>query len=78
MTRPRNVYIVVCRDLHAAAGLFTTAQTAIDTAKRMNELSKQCTFVPVPIELGDNVEYIGFNVPDTIEGIEDIGKGGYL
>lgn len=70
----RQAYVVVCTDLHIAAGLFMGAEEAIENAKYMNKMSKgSCTFKPVPIELRENVEFIDVTIPDTPEGLTDRG-----
>jgi hypothetical protein len=72
MVNTPKAWVVVCTDLHIAAGIYTDIRVAIELCKQMNEQSN-CTFKPVECMMGDNVEYIKVDVPDTPEGL-----GGYL
>lgn len=72
MVNKPKAWVVVCTDLHAAAGIFTDLTAAVALCKKMNAAGR-CTWKPVECEMGDNVEYIRLDVPDTPEGL-----GGYL
>ena len=71
-----KTWVVVCEDLHIATGLYTDLPTAIKVCKEANVRARTtgCVFKPVEIYLGDNVEYLTVEVPDTPEGL----TGGYL
>jgi hypothetical protein len=51
----QKLFVVVCKDLHAAVGLFTSAADAVKIAKAMNAKTK-CDHVPVPLSLFQNSE----------------------
>lgn len=72
MVNKPKAWVVVCTDLHIAAGIYVDLTTAVELCKRMNERGP-CTFKPVECMMGDNVEYVSINIPDTPEGL-----GGYL
>ena len=47
-----QLYIVVCKDLHGAVGLLTSAEDAIKIARAMNkQAGNKCDHVPVPITI---------------------------